>query len=422
MVDQLARARMRYRDFKAAGLVLDMTRGKPSAQQLDLALPMLTVVDETHFRDKAGSDCRNYGHLEGLPEARALFADYLELTPDEVIVGGNASLSLMYDAIVRAMFHGVPGGQRPWLKEEKVSFLCPCPGYDRHFGVCKDLGVHMIPVPMNTAGPDMETVQRLVAENPAIKGMWCVPRYSNPTGAVYAPEVVAALAGMKTAAPDFRLFWDDAYHEHHLTDRPRPLAHILDACRAAGHAERAFIFGSTSKISFAGGGLCFMGASKTNIDYVRKHLALKTIGYDKLNQLRHVRFFGNIEGLRAHMVKHRHILQPKFAVVDEVFTRELGGTGFARWTRPEGGYFISLDTRVGLAASVVALAAEAGVKLTQAGATWPDGKDPAGSNIRIAPTMPECADVGKAMEIVSVCIQIASLENVGAAEPELHYY
>jgi len=408
MVDSLARAQERYRELQAQKLDLDMTRGKPSPQQLDLALPMLTLVNESCYRDKYGSDCRNYGSLEGLPEARALFAEYLELQPAEVIIGGNASLALMYDMIVRGLIHGVPGGSGPWSREQRVSFLCPCPGYDRHFGVCDDLGIHMIPVPMTDSGPEMETVQRLVAEDAGIKGIWCVPRYSNPTGAVYAPEVVSALAGMKTAAAGFRIFWDNAYQEHHLTENPRTLAPILDACRAAGHPDRVYLFGSTSKISFAGGGLSFIGASETNIAYIRKHLSLRTIGYDKLNQLRHVLFFRDLQGLRAHMALHREILRPKFQAVDEVLSKELGGRDLARWTRPEGGYFISLDTRPGLAAKVVALAAEAGVRLTGAGATWPHGRDPDGANIRIAPSMPDREQVAKAMEVVAVCIQLAT--------------
>lgn len=408
--DLITASRQRYQAFKDQGLKLNMTRGKPAPEQLDLSNTMFSLVNGDSFYAADGTDCRNYGILDGLPEAKTFFAEYLEVGTDEILIGGNASLNLMYDAMARAVLFGVPGGDQPWGKLETVKWLCPSPGYDRHFNVCKDLGIEMITVGMDDNGPDMAEVKRLAAADPSIKGIWCVPRYSNPTGITYSDEVVEGLASMETAAADFRIFWDNAYHAHHLVDNPRPLKNILEACKAAGNDDRVYIFGSTSKITFAGAGIAVMGASKANLAHVKAHLSMQTIGSDKLNQLRHLKFFGDVDGLREHMRKHAAILKPKFDAVDEVLTAELAGLDMASWSKPEGGYFVSLDTRPGLAQKVVALAAEAGVQLTGAGATFPYKKDPNNCNIRIAPSLPGLDEIKTAMEIVAVCIKIASLE------------
>lgn len=401
----------RYDAFVAQGLSLDMTRGKPSSEQLDLAEPMLASVPPGDHTSPGGVDCRNYGGVDGLPEMKALFADYLECAPDQILIGGNASLTLMYDAVQQALTHGVPGGDGPWLKGT-VKWICPVPGYDRHFTICEHFGIEMIPVEMGESGPDMDQVEALVAADPAIKGMWAVPRYSNPTGATYSDDTVCRLAAMKAAAPDFRIWWDNAYGEHHLTDRPAPLSNLLSACVAAGHPDRALMFASTSKISFAGGGLAALGASAANIDWMRLHTSKRTIGPDKLNQLRHLRFFGDIEGIRAHMMRHAELLRPRFEAVIRTLRRELEGSGLATWTEPEGGYFISVDTLDGCASRTVALAAEAGVKLTPAGATFPYRRDPKDRNIRIAPSLPSVEELTVATELFALCIQLATLERM----------
>jgi DNA-binding transcriptional MocR family regulator len=407
----------RYEQFQAQKLNIDMTRGKPSSEQLDLSLGMLTCVDANSYRTANGVDCRNYGGVEGLPEARALFADYLEVEPDEILVGGNSSLAMMYDTIVRAMTHGVVDSPLPWGRLPKVTFLCPSPGYDRHFSICQHLGIDMIPVEMGAGGPDMDRVEELVAKDESIKGIWCVPRYSNPTGIVYSDETVDRLAGMCTAAADFRIFWDNAYAVHHLDGMPARLANILAACKRAGNPERVFLFGSTSKISFAGSGLALMAGSRKNVDLTVKQMSYQTIGPDKLNHLRHVRFFGDMAGIEAHMRKHAAILKPRFDAVLEVLDRELAGKGVAVWSRPAGGFFTNLDTLDGCARRVVGMAAAAGVKLTPAGATFPYGKDPRDRNIRIAPSLPSVQEIGIAMEVVTVCIQVACIDKLlGEAE------
>ncbi len=404
----LAQLRERHEQFRAAGLKLDMTRGKPSAAQLDLASGLLAVSLDKDFRSKDGSDCRNYGGLLGIPEARELFGAYMGVLPEEVWVAGSSSLALMHDAIVRALWFGVPGGTAPW-KTEKIRFLCPVPGYDRHFAICQHYDIQMTPIAMNEEGPDMDAVEREV-QDPAVRGIWCVPKYSNPTGAVYSRQVVERLARMKTAAPDFRIFWDNAYAVHHLEAEEAELADILSACRAAGNPLRPLLFGSTSKISLAGSGIALMAADRVNLDDAMKHVAIRTIGPDKINQLRHVRFFGNMDGIRKHMRLHANLLTPRFAAVQEVLTRELEGTGVATWTKPKGGYFVSLDTPAGCAARTAALAAEVGVLLTKAGATFPLGKDPEDRNLRIAPTLPPVEEIRTAMEVLAVCVQIAALE------------
>lgn len=409
----------RYAAFQEHRLNLDMTRGKPGPDQLDLANPMLAMVDAESFRADDGSDCRNYGGLDGLPEAKALFADLMGVGTDEVIIGGNASLSLMYDCFMRAMVFGVGDGQKPWSQQVarlgSLKFLCPSPGYDRHFAICEQLGMEMITIEMGPDGPDMDAVERLVAEDSAIKGIWCVPKYSNPGGNVYSDSVIERLATMPTAAEDFCIFWDNAYAYHHLTDETPEQACMLAACKAAGNPDRVYMFGSTSKISFAGSGVSVMAGSKANMDWTRKHLFFQTIGPDKLNQLRHVRFFKDLAGIEAHMKKHQALLAPKFAAVQTILERELGATGLATWSEPKGGYFVSIDTPDGCARKVVQMAAEAGVKLTGAGATYPYGKDPHDRNIRIAPTLPPVAEIEVAMELVAICIKLAGIDTLLAA-------
>jgi aspartate/methionine/tyrosine aminotransferase len=402
----------RYNAFKAQGLKLDMTRGKPSSEQLDLASKLTVVLGENDYKASDGTDGRNYGGLDGLPELKAIFADMLGAPAAQVVVGGASSLTMMHDTVVRALLHGVPGSKEPWGRG-KVKFICPAPGYDRHFAICEHHGIEMLTVSLNDDGPDMAEVERLVASDPAIKGMWCVPKYSNPTGTTYSDAVVKRLAGMKTAAPDFRLFWDNAYAVHDLYAETDKLANILTACAEAGHPDRAIVFGSTSKISFAGAGVAALAASPANIADVKKHSAIQTIGPDKLNQLRHVRFFKDYAGVLAHMQKHAELLRPKFEAVVSTFERDLGGKGVASWTKPRGGYFVSLDTLDGCATEVVRLADAAGVKLTGAGATFPHGKDPRDRNIRIAPSMPPLAQVKTAMEVVTVCVLLASLKKLG---------
>ncbi len=402
----------RYDAFKVQGLKLDMTRGKPSSEQLDLASKLTVALDEQDYKSKDGTDGRNYGGLDGLPELKAIFADMLGAPAAQVVVGGASSLTMMHDTVVRALLHGVPGSKEPWSRG-KVKFLCPTPGYDRHFAICEHHGIEMLSVALNDEGPDMAEVERLVAGDPAIKGMWCVPKYSNPTGTTYSDAVVKRLASMKTAAPDFRLLWDNAYAVHDLYAEGDKLANILTACTEAGNPDRAIVFGSTSKISFAGAGVAALASSPANIADVKKHSAIQTIGPDKLNQLRHVRFFKDYAGVLAHMQKHAELLRPKFEAVVSTFESELGSKGVATWTKPHGGYFVSLDTLDGCAAEVVRLADAAGVKLTAAGATFPHGKDPRDRNIRIAPSMPPLSQVKTAMEVVTVCVLLASLKKLG---------
>jgi len=403
----------RYDAFKAQGLKLDMTRGKPSAEQLDLAAKLTVALSESDYKGSDGSDGRNYGGLDGLPEMKAIFAEMLGAPAAQVVVGGASSLTMMHDAVIRALLHGVPGGTAPWSRE-KVKFICPTPGYDRHFAICEHHGIEMVSVGLNDDGPDMAEVERLVASDPAIKGMWCVPKYSNPTGTTYSDSVVERLASMKTAAPDFRLFWDNAYAVHDLYPEGDQLANVLSKCAAAGNPNRAIVFGSTSKISFAGAGVAALASSPANIADVKRHLGIQTIGPDKMNQLRHVRFFKDYAGVLSHMQKHAELLRPKFEAVTEAFSKELGGTGVASWTKPRGGYFVSLDTLDGCASEVVRLADAAGVKLTAAGATFPYGKDPRDRNIRIAPSMPPLSQVKSAMEVVTVCVLLASIKKLSA--------
>lgn len=398
----------RIEAFKNQNLSLDMTRGKPGPEQLDISNGMLTIVGENNFLTPSGLDVRNYGGLDGFPEAKRLFADFLDVSPDEVIIGGNASLNLMYDTVAQVMSHGTSGEGKPWFGQ-KIKFLCPVPGYDRHFAICEHFGIGMIPVPLTDGGPDMAEVEDLVRVDPAIRGMWCVPKYSNPSGAVYSEETVERLASMKTAAADFRILWDNAYTVHHLGGGPARLKNILETCKKSGNPDRVLIFGSTSKVSFPGAGIAVMAGSGNNVEWVRGRLFFQTIGPDKINMLRHVLYFKNMKGILDHMDKHARIIAPKFQAVQEILERELGGKDVATWTEPQGGYFISLDTKPGRAAAVVALAGELGVKFTKAGATWPYGKDPRDSNIRIAPTLPSLEQIRTAVEVLAVCIQRVSM-------------
>ena len=403
----------RYRGYQSRRINLDMTRGKPCPEQLNLFTALLEGVDVNAYTAADGTDCRNYGGLDGIAEAKKLFAEYMGVTPEELIIGGSSSLTMMHDAMTWAMVFGAAGGFPPWGRQGAVKFLCPSPGYDRHFSICEHLGIEMIPVAMRSDGPDMDTVERLTAADAGIKGIWCVPKYSNPTGAVYSEEVVLRLAAMPTRAADFRIFWDNAYAVHHLGGGPARLADILAACRKSGHPDRVLMFGSTSKISYAGSGIAFMAGSRANMGWARTHLGFQTIGPDKLNQLRHVAAFKTMDKILVQMQQHAAILAPKFDAVLEVLERELGGLGVAQWTQPTGGYFISLDTLPGCARRVVQLAAEAGVKLTPAGSTFPLKDDPADANIRIAPSFPAVADIRTAVEVLSVCIRLAERERRG---------
>ncbi|MFC7304397.1 aminotransferase class I/II-fold pyridoxal phosphate-dependent enzyme [Streptomyces monticola] len=408
--EQRDRARREYDELLTRGLSFNLTRGKPSTAQLDLSQELLELPGAEGHTAADGSDCRNYGGLHGLPELREIFAELLQVPAGQLLAAGNSSLELMHDCLVHAMLGRLPGGQARWTDEERVAFLCPVPGYDRHFALCERFGIEMISVPMTDEGPDMDAVERLVAEDPAIKGIWCVPKYSNPTGVSYSDRVVERLAAMPAAAPDFRIFWDNAYAVHHLTDEEVEVADVLAACAEHGHPDRAFVFGSTSKITFAGAGVGFFGSSPANVDWLLAHSSKRSIGPDKVNQLRHVRFLRDAEGVRAHMRRQRALLQPKFEAVQRILDKELGGTGLARWTEPEGGYFITLDILGGGAADVVRLAAQAGIALTPAGAPYPYGKDPRDETIRIAPSYPSPQDLEEAVTGLAICARLVGYE------------
>lgn len=401
-----------YNEHKAKGLKLDMSRGKPAPVQLDLTKDMMTILGTDDYKTEGGMDCRNYGVLDGIPEAKAMFAEMLNVKPENIIVGGNASLQLMYDTIIRALQLGVLGSEKPWCKYDKVKFLCPVPGYDRHFAICQSLGIEMINVEYKEDGPDMDEVERLVASDESIKGIWCVPMYSNPTGLTYSDEVVKRMAALKPAAKDFRIFWDNAYCVHHLSDDHDTLLNIIDECAKAGNPDMVFEFTSTSKISFPGSGLAVMAASKANIDFVKSQMTYQTIGFDKLNQLRHVRFFKNADGIKEQMKRHAAIIRPKFEAVLEILDKEIAPVGAGSWKSPKGGYFISFDGFDGTAKRIVSLAKEAGVVMTGAGATYPYGKDPKDKNIRIAPTFPTVEELRAAMEVFCVCVKLASVEKL----------
>jgi len=400
----------RYESFQAQHLSLNMTRGVPSPEQLDLSMELLTCVNENHYRAQNGTDCRNYGGIDGIPEAKSLFADYMEVSTDEIIVAGNSSLNLMYDTFMRAMIKGVMKDEIPWFQQNKIKFICPSPGYDRHFSICEYLNIEMITVEMTDDGLDMDEIETLVANDDCIKGIWCVPKYSNPTGVTYTDEVVERLASMKTKANDFRIFWDNAYAVHHLTDTPAQLMPILDACKRSGNPDRVYMFGSTAKITFAGAGVAVLASSENNINWLRNQMIFQTIGPDKTNQLRHVTFFKNLDGIHQLMKQHARLIKPKFDAVQNTLEKELGQKGVAQWTNPKGGYFVSINTPDGCAQNVCEMAKKAGVMLTPAGATYPYKKDPRDRNIRIAPSFPSSADIHKAMELLSICIQLIAID------------
>ena len=400
-----------YNDFKAQGLCLNMSRGNPCKEQLDLSLDMLNVFDDGKFMSESGNDVRNYGLLDGIPEAKEFFSDMIGVNNDEIIIFGNSSLNAMYFAVQLAYNKGVLGGT-PWSQSGKLKFLCPVPGYDRHFKVTEFFGFEMINIPMTPTGPDMDMIEKLVAEDDSIKGIWCVPQYSNPQGISYSDETVKRFATLKPAAKDFRIFWDNAYCIHHLTESPKPILNILDEAKKVGNEDIVYIFGSTSKITFPGAGVAVMGASKRNIDDLKKALGISIISYDKMNQFRHVKYFGTFANMCEHMKKHMNIIAPKFKLVCDVLSKEIAPLGIGSWTEPEGGYFISFDAMNGCAKRIVQLCSEAGVTLTGAGATFPYGIDPDDKNIRIAPTYPPIEDLAKALELFVICVKLASAEKM----------
>jgi DNA-binding transcriptional MocR family regulator len=399
-----------YESLKARGLTLDLTRGKPSSAQLDLSDRLLSLPTST--KDAAGVDTRNYGGLEGIRELREMFAELLWIEPEQIVAGGSSSLVMMREVLVDLLLKGGVDSPRPWSQEEKVTFICPVPGYDRHFVLLDWLGIEMVTVPMNDDGPDMDAVAELAGKDPSIKGIWIVPTYANPSGSIVSQEVAERLASMETAAPDFKIFWDNAYAFHHLTEDEAKSADILSLASAAGHPHRPILFASTSKITYAGAGVAFLGGSVETVKWYVGHLGKGAIGPDKLNQLRHAQFFGSPQGVRDHMAKHRDIIAPKFAEVERVLQERLGGHGVATWTRPTGGYFVSLDVLDGTASRVIQLAKEAGIALTPAGSAFPRSDDPRNRNIRLAPTFPALAEVTEAMEAVATCVLLAAAEKV----------
>jgi DNA-binding transcriptional MocR family regulator len=401
-----------YDALRDRGLKLDLTRGKPSSAQLDLSDGLLGLPRDV--TDASGVDTRNYGGLEGITEIRSIFADLLGIDTEQIVAGGNSSLVMMREVLTDLWLKGGVDSERPWGAEEKVRFICPVPGYDRHFTLLDWFGIETVTVPMNDDGPDAEAVAALAANDPSIKGMWLVPTYSNPTGSVTSQAVAARLAAMPTAAPDFKIFWDNAYALHHLTEDEAKSADILSLAAVAGHPHRPVMFASTSKITWAGAGVGFLAGSVETVRWYVRHLGQGAIGPDKVNQLRHAEFFGSPQGVRDHMVKHRAIIAPKFEAVDEVLSERLGGLGIASWTRPTGGYFVSLDVPDGTASRVVTLAKDAGIALTPAGASFPRGEDPRDRNIRLAPTFPELAEVRTAMEAVATCVLLAAAEKLNA--------
>ncbi len=415
LIEEKNKVSAEYKRYVDMNLKLDISRGKPGAEQIKLSSQILDVLSSKEIYEYTNAEqIMNYGIVDGLPEVKKLFADMLGVDSDEIFVGGNASLSLMYDMIARAMQFGFADSKRAWGKEETIKWLCPAPGYDRHFAISELFGMQMINIPMLPTGPDMDMVEKLVAEDDTIKGIWCVPVYSNPQGITYSDETVKRFANLKPKAPDFKIFWDNAYCIHHLTDTPKTPLNLMSECKKAGTEDMAFMFASTSKISIAGSGIAAFAASKKNMDFLLKQISVQTIGYDKINQLRHIKYFGDINGVNAHMQKHKEILKPKFEKVLGILDKRLKPLNIASFNSPEGGYFISLDTLEGCAKRTVELCKGAGVNFTPAGATYPYGKDPYDKNIRIAPTMPTIDELETAIELMCVCVKLASLEKLTA--------
>lgn len=404
---------LKYKEAKEKNLKLDMSRGKPSPAQLDMGMGLMDALNSnTVLNASDGTDCRNYGILDGLPESKRLMAQIMEAEPHQVMVLGNASLPIMYDTVSRSMTHGVCGST-PWYKLDKIKFLCPVPGYDRHFAITEYFGIEMINIPMTLEGPDMDMVEELVNNDPTVKGIWCVPKYSNPQGISYSDETVRRFASLKPAAEDFRIYWDNAYAVHHLYDEVQDhILNIITECEKAGNPDMVFMFASTSKISFSGSGIAAVAASQRNLDWMRESITLQTIGYDKINQLRHVKYFKDIEGIKAHMKKHADIMRPKFEAVLSILEKNLGGLGIGSWITPHGGYFISFEAMEGCAKAIVAKCREAGITLTGAGATYPYKHDPKDSNIRIAPSFPSPEEMAAAAEIFSLCVKLVSVEKL----------